>query len=291
MLRLLSAICATIAAISALISPVVILHWLLKITQVPAAAPFVKVLDPFILPLSQTLGFIIPTPHLTIEGHAVETNEALLALTFTVGFFIFHFVAELLKVMDQRIIVDLESRKQINNLNKMRQANDRQQKTLNAQDWQVQAYIRYDFAACPSGSVIINDCARHANAHTLQDSQDVIAYRFSDIANAFSSCQSMILNLKQHYATLRPADPQPPLSIGLHASQQKALSVAPETERVANFSGRNQVIFSQTIYDLMQAQGLEKRYVFQSIGLYSLGENLQEEMFRLDPGKTTNNTI
>jgi hypothetical protein len=292
MLRLFSFVFAVLAAISALISPLIIVYWLLKITQVPAVLPYLQSLDPYLLPLNQLAAFFVPTPALTVEGRSVPTTEAVVALAFTLAFFLFHFVAELLKVAEQRILVSQESQRQISTLNRLRLATQRQKKILNTQEWQLQLYLRYDFLACPSGAQLIQDSVRQVAAQPLLDTPQALALRFTKLDDAIQCSQQMILTLKKHYTGLRPMDPQPPLFIGLHASNQETQSrVTPETERVASFAGRNQIVFSQTVRALMEAQGLDKTYVFQPIGVYALGEAQQEEMFRLEPGKVINDSF
>jgi hypothetical protein len=284
MLPLLSLICSIIATVCAFMSPVIICHWLLKLTDAPIGKPFVQAGDPLIVPLVQLLDGFFPALKLTINGHTFSPTEAIVAISFTVAFFVFHFLSEFLKMTNQRIIVDIEARKHMNNLNRMRRESERQKTALKVQDWKIQAYVRYDAATCPAGWSLIKRVSDEAGVNVIQEGPQGVFYQFSRVGDSIACSQKMILSLKQYYAGLRPIDPQPPLSIGIHAINQNSASSLSETERVVSFAGPHQVVFSQTFRDLLDAEDLQKNYVFQSIGIYSIGQK-QEEMFRLEPGK------
>jgi|GEM_PF-2806163 len=285
MLRFFSTICSIIATISAFLSPVVICHWLLKITEAPIGQAFVQWGDPYIMPWVKILDPIAPSLNLTINGHTFLTTEAIVAVSCTGAFFVFHFISEFLKMTDQRIIVDLEAQKHVRNLNKMRRESERKKTALQVQDWRIQSYLRYDTIACPAGWTIIKRLSQEANVSILQEGPQGTFYQFSRVEDAISCSQKMILDLKQYYAGLRPMDPQPPLSIAIHAVNQQSAAALSETERVVSFAGPHQIVFSQTIRDIMEANKVPLNFVFQSIGIYSIGDRHQEEMFRLEPGK------
>jgi len=256
----------------------------LKITEAPIGRVLVQAGDPYIMPWVQTLDSIVPSLKLTINEHTFSTTEAIVAISCTVAFFVFHFLSEFLKMTDQRIIVDLEAQKHVRNLNRMRQESERKKTALQVQDWRIQSYLRYDTTACPAGWAIIKRLSQEANVRILQESPQGTFYQFARVEDAINCSQKMILDLKQYYAGLRPMDPQPPLSIAIHAVTNQSADLS-ETERVVSFAGPNQIVFSQTIRDLLDANKVSLNFVFQSIGIYSIGDRHQEEMFRLEPGK------
>jgi hypothetical protein len=285
MLRFFYTVCDALAAVCAILSPVAILHWLLKITALPAAVPIVTALDPVFNPMNMMLASLIPTPPLMLNAQPVSTTQALLALGFTLGFFGLHSAAEILKSAEQRSDVRRQTREQQQRLAQIHRQESREQTRLTAIHWRIYAYIRYEASACPSGTALLEQTATRHQAQTLDRTADAITLEFPELESALRTCREMAGALLSHYAALRPADPQPPFTIGLHAVDGSVVSVATalhETARITGFGGRNQIVFSEAIKRLLDARQASAG-PSQSLGLYVLNEGRQEEIFRLDP--------
>jgi hypothetical protein len=287
MLRFLYTICDWLAGLCAMISPLIIVHWLLKVTGLPWAVPFVNALNPIFNPWSELLQFLVKTPPLFVNGQPVETTQAALAIAFTLGFFAFHFSAEVGRSLEQRLDMNRQTRQQRQKLMQMSRDERQHKQQLSSLSWRICLNIHYPFPQCPMGSRLLDDVSLHPSGKLLERSKDVMSMEFTRLDSALQVCTEAAMALLQHYATLRPADPQPPFHIGLHAveTQTGVNTALAETERITEFAGKNQIVFSETVQRLMEAQHLALPRPAQSIGLYALSGGRQEEMFRLDLGQ------
>lgn len=287
MLRFFYTICDWLAGLCAIISPVVIAHWLLKVTGLPWAVPIVNALNPVFNPWSELLHFWVKTPPLFVNGQPVETTQAALAIAFTIGFFILHFSAEVARSLEQRLDMNRQTHEQRQKILQLSREERQHKNQLSSLSWRICLHITYPFPLCPVGGRLLDDVSLHPAGKLLERSKDVLSMEFNRLDSALQVCTEAAMALLQYYATLRPADPQPPFHIGLHAveSQTGVNTALAETSRITEFAGRNQIIFSQTVQQLMDAQHLELPRPAQSIGLYALSGGRQEEMFRLDLGQ------
>lgn len=284
MFRFLSIICDGVAAICAILSPVAILHWLLKITALPATSSLVMALNSVFNPLDTMLASWIHTPPLMVNAQPVSTTQALLALGFTLGFFSLHSAAEMLKSSEQRLDVRRQTRQQQQRLTQLHRKEHREQTRLAALDWRIYAYIQYDASACPSGAALLEQAAARHQAQSLVREAGAIALEFSEMESALKASQEIARGILNHYETLRPVDSQPPFIIGLHAVEKIApVSVAlQETARITGFGGQNQVVFSEALKRLLDARQSTAAGPSRSLGLYVLNEGRQAEIFRLE---------
>jgi hypothetical protein len=283
MFRFLYTLCDWLAGLCAVISPITILHWLLKSTNMPGTGGAVALLNPFFEPLNAIAELIIKSPPLTVAGHSISTTQAILAIFFTVGFFTFNFLSESLKTTEQRVDVGCQALEHQHRLHKLKSEEEKKHKKVIATERRLFVQIHYDFMGCPQGAALAQSNYAQYGAKLLNQMPDVMTLEFEALTQALKYALDVSSAILAYYAGLRPVDPQPSFKIAAHAVDTTfSVSVAgSETTRVTGFAGDNQIIFSEDTKALMDAQKITPDYQFQSVGLYALGDGRQHEMFRL----------
>jgi hypothetical protein len=282
MFRVLYTLCDVLAAVSAIISPVAIFHWLLRIVHVPAAMAAVDKLNPLFDPLNALVESVVKAPPLQYAGHAYSTTQGVLACLFTVLFFVLNFASESLKASEQRMDVSRQSDQQRRRLQKLREEHQTSQKQT-AQNSKIYVQVQYDSHACLTGAGYLESAFVKNGGKMLQGYADSLSLGFDTIGQALQYCMDASQSLLSYYATLRPVDPQPPFQIAVHAvsGELPVVEGIAMTRNLVRYGGPNQVLFSQDIKSLLEAQGLGMSYRYQSVGLYGIGGTQPTELFRL----------
>ncbi len=292
MFRYFYTICDILATIFALLSPVAVMHWLLKVTEVAPLQGFVRTLDPLFTPLNSFVELFINVPHLTFNGHSYSTTQGVLACLLTVLFFVFNFAAETLRVWEQRMNVQVHAAIQRRRLQKLRDEHNKREESL-PKDLKVFAYIDYDEAVCPSITKVIDVLITQENPHVHSRMFNEMVFEFKKIDEGLRFVLTLSQSIMSHYSTLRPLDPQPPFRIALDGLDNLLDTSASITEvrRLIHYVAVNQIVISETAKALMDISQTNIPHSMHSMGLYSMGalgqeqQGIQRELYRLSPVK------
>lgn len=281
MLRFLYTISDLLSAILAIASPVAIFHWLIKVTNITAAQPFVAILDPVFVPLNSTLDTIAQMPVLHYNGHDIPTTQGLFSCLMTIGFFVFNFTSEYLKAAEQRLEVEKQAFIQRRRLQQMKTEKQQVQKQI-AGSRKLYVVVQYDFKGCPSGAASFETTYPKHGGKLIESSPHMLALEFENTDVAFKYCLTVSQAIQSYYATLRPIDPQPPYQIAIQAieSQLPGSEAVLKMRKLVSYTGQNQILFGPDVYALMAEQGLLQRFHFQSMGVYVI-DGKQAELYRL----------
>lgn len=288
MLRFLYILCEVLAAVSAIISPVAIVHWLLRIINVPSVTEHITALTSFFEPVNAAVEFVIKTPPLVYNGHSYSTAQGVVGCLFTAMFFLLNFAAESLKAAEQRADIVKHSGEQRRRLQKICEEEQTSQQQV-AENCIIYVQVDYDSQACLTGAGYLESAFSKNGGKMLHGYNDALSLAFDSVGQALKYCMDASQQLLSYYATLRPIDPQPPFRIALHAlnADLPADEGVAAVRALVNYSGPNQVLFSQDIKTLLELNGLSMLYGYQSVGLYSVGGRRSIELFRLFFTKTS----
>ena len=252
-------------------------------TGEPAALPLVQALDPFFNPLNDILQAFVHPPPMMVEGKPVSTIQAVLAAAFTVGFFVSHSLTEALRTLEQRLDMNRHTNAQRQELQRIQQREAKKKQQLTHTTWRIYARLHYNVTQCAVGSDRAGEAAKDYQARIVIWDDEAMVMEFTQLEQALQACQGIARTLLGYYATLRPADPQPPFTLGIHAFDPNTPldTGLREVGRVVGFGGRNELVISETVKTLMDAQQLSAKYTAFSMGLYILGEGKQEEIYRI----------
>lgn len=281
MLRFIYTICDLFAGVFAIVSPVIIFHWLLRVAQPPGVDTVVNTLNPVFDPLNALLEFFIKAPALQWDGHSYSTTQGVLACILTIGFFLFNFMSETLKAAEQRLDVNRQASLQQQQFQKLKAETNKKHKQISTQS-RVFLQIVYDFFACGSAAACFDSEFTQFGAKIHERLPSGMSLEFESIEKAFQYSLEVSQAILSHYASLRPMDPQPPFQIGIQVQEEDRPSQegVQRARMVAHFAGSNQLVFSQDAKALLEAQGLQILYQYQSMGMY-LVDGFQQELFRL----------
>ncbi|WMU93200.1 hypothetical protein EMOOHJMP_00005 [Microcystis phage MaAM05] len=281
MLRILYTLCDALAALFAVISPVAIFHWLLLAVNNRLLNPFLVPLTQFFTPLNASVQFFIQPPVLHFSGQEISTTQGIVACVFTALFLGLSTLSEYFKTIEQRQDLEHQAELQRIRLKRLQALQEtRQTKLVTNRRYLVQ--VNYDFNQCPAGGQFLDQGpARQAGKPVDRDLTN-LTLEFLSLSQSLHYALTASQALMNYYATLRPKDPQPPFRIGVHAtdrdlSPEVALQ---ETQRLTSFAMANTIIFSQTVRDVLEADGQSLAYKFHSMGLYAMGGQ-EQELFRL----------
>jgi hypothetical protein len=285
MLRILYTLCDLLSCFCALASPVVILHWLLKVVDSAPLRGVVRALDPLLTPTQKVLEVWVKLPPVTYAGHSFSTVPGLLAGLLAIGFFSLNFFSEMLKVTEQRWDVQAEAATQRQRLRKIQDAQQRKEKFL-PENTRIFIFLDYDATLCPLMSERLDQLIEQDSAriHSRMFTETVLEFDLIDAALRFALAFSQAL--LGYYSTLTPADPQPSFRMALHGTDRSlnVTSATAETRRLVQFVVNNQIIVSQSTKALLDIKGSSLAYRLQSIGLYAVERGMERELYRLFPG-------
>ena len=292
MFRYIYTICDLIATVFALLSPVAVMHWLLKVTEISALQGFVRVLDPLFVPMDGVLELFIQLPHLNYNGHSYATTQGLLACLLTVLFFVFNFLAETARVWEQRVNVQVHAAIQRRRLQKLRDEQYKREDSL-PKDLKVFGFVDYDVAVCPTIAKTIDLLIAQEGAHIHSRMFNELILEFKKIEDGLRFVLTLSQSILSHYNTLRPMDPQPPFRMALDG-QDNLLDVSAaviEVRRLIHYVGVNQIVVSETAKALLEISASSLPHSLQSMGLYTMGvpaleqHGVQRELFQLKAKK------
>lgn len=281
MLRFLYISCDVLAAIFAIISPVAIFHWLLRAVNISVLAPFLTPMNNFFDPMNGLAKALFRSPAINYNGNLISTDQGVVACILTASFFLMNFASEYLKTTEQRQDVDRQANLQRQRLQKLKTAQTQVHKAIST-NRRYMVHVNYDFMLCPSGGEVLERGFSKQAGSALERFPGYMTIEFPTLQQAIQYCMDASQAMLGYYATLRPADPQPPFRIGIHASDADTPTgeATAETRRLVGFAAPNNIVFTQNVRDLLEAQGQTLTYHFQSIGMYAL-EGRQQELFKL----------
>jgi hypothetical protein len=286
MLRYLHTLCDLLSSVCALVSPVIIFHWLMKVADIAALRGVLASLDPVFLPLNSVLEVFIKLPNLTFNGHTYSTLPCLLAILLTCAFFLFNFLSETIKVTEQRMSVEVNAQMQRQRLKKLQADQQRKEQAL-PQEMKVFAFVDYDVTICPAVGEKIEQLIIQEAGHIHSRMFNEMALEFRNVEQGLRFALGVSQIVLSHYATLRPLDPQPPFKVSLHGVDKmlNISSAVNESRKLIQFLVQNQVIVSQSAKQLLDASGTTIPYRLQSMGVYAMETGTERELFRLFAGK------
>ncbi len=282
MLRFLYTVLDIIATVCAVISPVAIVHWLLKSIQLALLGPFIEALDPVFSPLNLLLEVFIQLPNLQFMDQSVPLTQGALGILFTLGFFIFNFASNSLRVADQKLTVAHDLKMEQRRMAKILKEQERVQRKIST-NRQVFVWVNFDFTQNTNATSILETTFARHSADVRERDLEHMLLEFQTLDHALQyvlQCQDAIL---KHYATLRPIDPKPPFTFGINSFE---ITSDPEVgialaQQLSKYAGKNQILFSKDAHDLLAALGLTAQYKFQSQGFYDFLGLKKQEVFRL----------
>lgn len=297
MLRYMYTASDWLATASAILSPIIIVHWLLQGMGIPAFQPLIDFFQPFISPLNAIGNMVLaPLPTINVPlygpfhpggdirvmGNEIKAIQPFVALFFTFLFFAFNFASVMMRAGEKKVNITMETAKHKRRLLELQVARQAEKVRFNTNQ-HLLAYVAYNFQANPAGGNIFEALYAKYNGRAVEITPETMVVHFQNLDNALKYVQEAVQGVFRHYATLRPMDPQPPFRIGVLSFEagEDPVNALPVGRELIRYAGDNQIIFSEDVKKFIDATGKSGAYRSQSIGLYSFSNRKSMEVYRL----------
>lgn len=285
MLRFLAIALDIAATICAILSPVAILHWLLKAINASITRGLVEGMAPIFAPFNGLLDMIFKDlPTIGFSGQQVPITQGITGVMFTLVFFALAFGSDMVKATMKKVEVRaaaVENKKKLAEL-KVKKQQHTQKVTTNRR---ILVFLYYQFQQNPMAGQYFEQLYPRHRGKAIEITPESMLMEFETLDTALRYCIESTHYVRSYYATLRPMDPQPPFYIGVHA-QDMAENVQAGKAKCYNlcrFGGQNSMVFSQDIKHTLDANGLSTNFQIQSLGVYDFPNEAvrSQEVFRL----------
>jgi len=286
MLRFLAIGLDIAATICAILSPVAIIHWLLKAINASLTQGLVSLLDPVFAPFNAILDTIFSShlPAISFSGQSVPITQGIVGILFTVAFFALAFAGDMVRGTMKKIEVRaaaVENKKKLQALKTQKQQQT-QKATTNRR---VLVFLYYQFRQNPQAGQYFEQLYSRHRGRAVEITPESMLMEFDTLDNALRYCIESTQYVRSYYASLRPMDPQPPYYIGIHSQEvvENVQAGKAKCYNMCRFGGQNSMVFSQETKQSLDAHGMAANYQIQSIGVYDFPNEAQrsQEIFKL----------
>ena len=284
MFRILAVLLDVLSACFALLTPVVVVHWILGGLGVPGIEVPVETLSRAFEPVNLQIAALspIPLPAIQYDGRDIGTAQGILAFIMTLCFFGLALMANMLRTTDKKMAVSQslsESRARLQQDQRERDAVDR----TTTEKTEVMVWIQFPFPEHERVATMLRTFPPE-QGHMVHQTDEACLLRFSRIHQAMTYVVQATQQVVRYYGTLRPKDPKPPFQMTLHAvhpEDQAGLTEGPMNQRILRNTGDNEVLLSQQVIDLLRIHELQAQYPTQSLGMFSFDNEPDGEIFKL----------
>ncbi len=282
MLRFLYTVCDWLGTFFAILSPIVIIDWLGKATNIKLMEPIHASLAPLVEPLSATVDMFAHLPTMHFDGQNVSITQGVVGILFTGCFFLCSMTAQLTRAADQRISVTKEVMSQHVRMQQIK-AQEAQAKKKSMTHHELVVFVACNTETFPQTGTIFETGVSRYGGKAQQTTPESMLIAFPNAVNgvrfALESGQAVL----KAYQQLRPLDPQPPFKIGLHAAHDndQASTRVAMCNQLVQYAANNQAVFTQQAKDFLEAQGQMDQFKYHPIGAYSFAGAGSQDIYKL----------
>ena len=284
MLRFLAIALDIVATLCAILSPVAIIHWLLKAINASLTAGIVNMLTPVFTPFNASLDLVFKLPSISFSGQSIPITQGILGVIFTLVFFALAFASDMVKATMKKVEVRAaaaENKKKLQAL-KVQKQQQTQKVTTNRR---ILVFLYFQFQQNPMAGNYFEQLYPRHQGRAHETTPESMLLEFETLDNAMRYCIESTQYVRSYYATLRPMDPQPPFYIGIHSQDMTENVQAGKAKcyNLCRFGGQNSMVFSQDTKQALDAHGMAPNFRIQSIGVYDFPNEpvRSQEVFRL----------
>jgi hypothetical protein len=284
MLRLFASCLEVLATIFALLSPVAILHWLVRAAGGAAVAPYLQPLNVTFDPLNHVIDAMIQLPHVTYNGQDVSITQGIQGALLTGLFFLCSAIANQLKKTDQQAdVLNMQMQYQARKRLQAEQARKQNLKMLQGRTYF--AFIDFPFLQFPQLCAYFENYTDRGGTR-LEVTPQGWFLQFQELDQAIQYADSTTQRVTTYYSGLRPLDPQPPFKIGIHAEHEhipQALCME-KTAAIVRFAQPHKTVLSLDVAAILRARaslGQSQPYLIHSLGYFCLSTGQDAEIFQL----------
>lgn len=289
MFRLFYSAFDALAILCVFLSPIAVVHWLLRsfaskevmgwISPLnalfdPLNNMLFNVLDPLIPAL--TFGAFQHMPSLHWAGKDVPVTQGILSFLFTLMYFVFSTLAVLVRSLEsflQQTGDNIRYQTQLQQ-KKSQAQNEIVQKAKNSH---IHVLLLYPFYEHRQGAELFGTYQNH-RGKMLHALTEEVLIEFSSPADALKYCIEASRSLMAYYITLRPMDPQPPFRMVLHSidNLSETTGSMEHCRRLSSYCADNKIILSHPTKILLDYHKLHEQYRYFGLGLYEINGKTED---------------
>lgn len=283
MFRWLSYITDFLGGLCVLLSPFIVVHWVLLALNIPEVTQAIEPANAIIAPgmaILSALPFDYPT--LNIQGQDLSSKQMVLGLFYMVLFFAFNLISMGLRNIEGLLLQAKRKTTQHKN-DKTAQQRQMERYQQAIQRSSVILTIDYPFKDFREATRFMLGSQLAPGQSILAQSATQASFHFNSPEAAASFAVSGAERLLSFYASLSPIDPQPPFKMVIHATEPRTENEGIEKcKYLLSHCLDNRIIFSQHVHDLMAAHNVQQRFMFHSIGIYHIPSENQQDLYQLN---------
>jgi hypothetical protein len=268
------------SAVCAILSPVCVVHWLVRLSTLPKSViASVSFLNPVFLPVSQAIDVAIPPSVHQFFGQQSAIGQGVLSLCLTITVIVTAFIAKMIQVVETRSKVH-QNYAQHQHMVRENLARRIQEQSVKQQANTLVLFIRHE-DSLPT-PIALERC-KQAKCEVLFQSEEKSVLRFNSLEDGLAAIRQSALWVKTRMTQLRPMDAPPKYRFVLHAiePQDSAQSAAAWCESLEKFCKNNHLVCTQSVNDVVQVKKLPLDLT--SLGVYDLANSSeQQELFNLN---------
>ncbi|MFN8614359.1 MAG: hypothetical protein U0003_00375 [Vampirovibrionales bacterium] len=292
MLRWVSYALDFVAGCLVLLAPLVLIHWLLVAFQIAPLGDWLAPVSDGLQPIYDGMEGVFPFPRAEAGGWSVSTAPLALGVLLLLGFFITSFVAGVLRQVE----VQLSSASRPNYAVQAQQRATQQQLAVQQEALQRSAivvWVEYPFAQfAQSGQLLMRysqyggqELPAQYNAPTEATPAKGCGVVFNSAVRAMSYAQQSLEKLQAYYSGMGGGETLPPVRLVLDAAVPSAHTIQTSMVRcqfIARYCQPNQILFSQQLYERMQAENVAQQFAHYSMGVYQLPNEAPQDLYCLE---------
>jgi hypothetical protein len=264
-IRSLLAICSACCAI---LAPVCVVHWLVRLSPLRQVSQLMQPLDPVFLPASKALAGILPPTVLTMFGAHANIEQGVLSVLLTGTVLLLAFLSKMVQVSQTRTTVSNHRKTHARLLQQIAQQN--QQRTVEQKaNNRLVLYLRH-FDPDQLG-VVLARC-QQAPCRIIQTDDDKTVLMYNTIETGLTAIAQSLQWINERMRRLRPMDTRPDYRFVLHAvaDEHAAQSAARLCQTLEPYCKPSKLLCTQNVADVIKVKGIAAESI--SLGFYDLAD-------------------
>jgi hypothetical protein len=273
-----------LGTLAALMCPFMLIYWLVDAAQFEFGLSLVSWFSPVYTTITSGVQAVWPFPlnPLPIGERSVSLMPAVAAGVMAMVFVAFTKLADYVKLYERKLETALQNNKAQQAAKKAERAQIAEKNQLK-QFRQVLLFIQFPFREHPQLGQVFQQAAAYGGKE-LPGQPESLLLGFGDLQLAMAFAIQSSKTLLDYYKNAKPSDAKPPVRLALHPiwAEEKLDQGLAVCEALIKYAKPNQLLMSQALHSVLQAQGVLLHYRNTSVGVYLFPDNTSKEVYSVE---------
>ena len=277
-------LCEIGGTISALLTPMILAHWLLYAANPPGLREILSPVTFVLTPLNQLITFLspFPLPSVHYNNDDVSIAQAIVAGIFIGLFFLGMTIAAIARDVERRLKFQVSAGR-INAFRERERAALKQQRQSLLQSQTILVYVLFPFDSNARATQMLSEFTRYGGEKTRLRAEGWLVM-FRSLNDAMQYAVESAQKLKTLFGRQGALDDKPPFQLAIHsvASGDEQLFMGLQTcQRLIRNAADDQIMASDHVIKMLQVANMSKPPRFQSLGLVGYRDGQTLEIFQI----------